>query len=68
MSLREQTMAPRIFILLVGLNLIGCPSQSEAPTVVEECSKTGERCRITKGQLGVCMLNTSGEYYCAPQH
>lgn len=57
----------KFLIAILCLLLVGCP-ESQAPTVVDTCSKSGEKCRIQKGQLGVCMMQTDGSFHCAPQH
>jgi len=48
--------------------LAGCPSAQDETTIPETCTKTGDKCKYQPGQLGVCMMNADGSFYCASQH
>lgn len=55
-------------LLALMFLLTGCPSESDAPTVVDVCVKSTQQCRMGGGQLGVCMMATDGTFTCASQH
>jgi len=55
-------------LIVLAALLSGCPGSSKSSGPVDHCTKTGQKCRIKKGELGVCMMDSAGKYQCAPQH
>ena len=58
---------------LLCLMLAGCPGKTGTPTSQKQllqCTKTGERCKLKHGPLGVCMplIDAPKTYECVPQH
>ena len=55
-------------LLAILLATTGCPTTDDVAPSVDICTKTGERCRMGGGKLGVCMANPDGTFDCASQH
>jgi hypothetical protein len=53
--------------LVLAMATAGCPDASSS-NVVETCQKTGQKCRLDEGKLGVCMKKTDGTFQCQSQH
>jgi hypothetical protein len=58
----------RILLLILAVVAVGCPGDEQNSGPVDECTRVGQQCRMGGGQLGVCNMNTSGEYHCTSQH
>lgn len=62
----------RVFHLLFCLAVVAlcaaCPGAADEATVVDTCQKIAQKCRIANGQLGVCMMDSTGAFRCASQH
>lgn len=58
----------RIVLSIALLLAAGCPSGDSSSGPVDKCTNTGQQCRMGGGQLGVCTMDTAGDYVCASQH
>lgn len=57
-------------VALLGLSVMpSCQRASDARTkIVDSCTKQGERCRHSSGQVGYCTIDKSGALQCMSQH
>lgn len=73
-----KALAGAVFVLLSGF-LVGCPEEpgrSGSKPSVKACGRVGDRCELSPGKLGACVLrdgcdpqaDPSGCYVCQSQH
>ena len=62
----------RLVWIALALASAGCPPAPERGTGEdpEVCRRAGQRCRLAKGEFGICMSAGPGtiEFSCIPQH
>lgn len=64
---------PRLALGVLGLLLGGCPEQvSSPPEEKAPCREVGQRCEVSPGKLGSCVLNDDCQgpncFVCQSQH
>lgn len=67
--------AARAALTLASLTLtmLGCPEQTSAPpSAAAPCREVGQRCEVSPGKLGSCVLNDDCQgpdcFICQSQH
>ncbi|MGM0576528.1 MAG: hypothetical protein ACQEXJ_12435 [Myxococcota bacterium] len=58
----------RLVPVLLFLALASCRGESDGPSVVETCTRVGERCRLGSNTIGVCNMDNRGALRCVDQH